>query len=73
MNFSSFSFCTSAANTASAEAVESMHDALIEMTQWPPFFKKYLALMPTIRAWSGYATSVKMVSTMPTRMRYLSG
>ncbi|KAM7456153.1 hypothetical protein BLSTO_03098 [Blastocystis sp. subtype 1] len=33
LNFSSLSFCTSAANTASADAVESMQLALIEITQ----------------------------------------
>ena len=33
-------FLTSRANTASGAAVESMHEALIEITKWPPFFKK---------------------------------
>ena len=31
---------TSWAKTASGEAVESTHDALIEITQWPPFLRK---------------------------------
>lgn len=29
----------------------------MEMTKLPLFFRKYCALMPTIRAWSGCATS----------------
>ena len=37
---SSASFERSFANTASVGAVESMHDALIEMTKCPPFFRK---------------------------------
>lgn len=41
---------TSRAKTASGGAVESMHDALMEMTKFPLFFKKYCALIPTIRA-----------------------
>ena len=70
---SSRSFCTSAANTASAEAVESMQLALMEITQCPPSFRKYFAFRPTMRAWSGCATSAKIVSTIGTRMRYFSG
>lgn len=50
---SSCIFLTSLAKTASAATVESMHDALIEMTTPPPFLRKYWALWPTIRAWSG--------------------
>ena len=31
----------------------------MEMTKLPLFFRKYCALMPTMRAWSGCATSVR--------------
>ena len=34
-----------------------MQEALMEMTKLPLFLRKYCALMPTIRAWSGCATS----------------
>ena len=46
----SCSFLTSRANTASGGAVESMQDALMEITKLPPFFRKYWELRPTIRA-----------------------
>ena len=49
----SCSFLTSRAKTASGGAVESMHDALMEMTKLPPFFRKYWALRPTMRACRG--------------------
>ena len=48
---------TSRAKTASGGAVESMQEALMEMTKLPLFFRKCCALMPTMRAWSGCATS----------------
>ena len=35
------------------------------MTKCPPFFKKLCALIATIRAWSGWATSANIVSTIP--------
>lgn len=57
---SSCIFLTSAAKTTSAGAVESMQLALIETTMWPLFFRKWCALRPTIRAWSGWATSAKL-------------
>lgn len=41
LNLDCCSFFTSAAKTASAGAVESMQEALIEMTQWPPLRKKW--------------------------------
>ena len=41
---------TSLANTASGGAVESIHDALIEITKWPPFLRKYCAFKATILA-----------------------
>ena len=41
LNLDCCSFFTSAAKTASAGAVESMQDALIEMTQWPPLRRKW--------------------------------
>jgi hypothetical protein len=41
---------THRANTASGGAVLSMQLALMEMTKWPPFFRKYWAFKPTIRA-----------------------
>ena len=72
-NLSACSFLTSAANTASGLAVESMQEALMEMTKWPLFLRKCCAFRDTIRAWSGCATSAKMVSTIPTSMRYLCG
>mmetsp|Transcript_23393 Transcript_23393/g.41387 ORF Transcript_23393/g.41387 Transcript_23393/m.41387 type:complete len:253 (-) Transcript_23393:211-969(-) len=53
--------------------VESIQLALILMIKCPPLRRKRCALMDTIRAWSGCATSAKMVSTMPMSMRYLRG
>ena len=50
----SCSFLTSRANTASGGAVESMHDALMEITKLPPFLRKYWELRPTIRACAGW-------------------
>lgn len=47
----SCSFLTSRANTASGTAVESIHDALIEITKLPPFLRKYWPFRPTIRAY----------------------
>lgn len=44
------SFLISDANTASGGEVESIQLALMEITKWPPFFRKYWALRPTIRA-----------------------
>ena len=73
LKLSLWSFLTSAAKTASAGAVESMHDALIEMTAWPPFLRKWCALRATMRAWSGCATSAKTTSTIERSMRYLFG
>lgn len=35
------------------------------MTTYPVFFKKWCAFNATILAWSGWATSEKIVSTMP--------
>ncbi len=64
---------TSRANTASGGAVESMQDALMEMTKKPPLRRKYCAFRPTMRAWSGCATSAKTTSTMGTSMRYFCG
>lgn len=37
------------------------------MTKCPPFLRKLWALIATIRAWSGWATSAKIVSTIPKR------
>lgn len=72
-SLSACNFLTSAAKTASGWAVESIQDALMEMTKWPPFFRKYCEFSDTIRAWSGWATSAKTVSTIPTSIRYLCG
>lgn len=66
-------FLTSAAKTASAGAVESIQLALTEIKTWPSCFKKWWAFKPTIRAWSGWATSAKMTSTMETSILYLVG
>ena len=64
---------TSLAKTASGLAVESIQLALIEMTKWPPVFKKWCELRATIRVWSGWATSAKTQSTMPTNILYFHG
>ena len=66
---SSFIFCTSLANTASGAAVLSIQFAFTETTIPPPTFRYKCAFSPTIRAWSGCATSAKMTSTMETSMR----
>lgn len=34
--------------------MESMHEALMEMTKKPPFLRKYWELRPTIRACAGW-------------------
>ena len=39
----------------------------IEITKCPSFFRKLCALMATIRAWSGWATSAKIQSTIPAK------
>lgn len=39
----------------------------MEITKWPPFFRKLCALRATILVWSGWATSAKMTSTIPWR------
>lgn len=44
---------------------EGMLITLMEITKWPPFFRKLCALRATIRDWSGCATSAKITSTMP--------
>ena len=80
-SFSLCNFFTSSAKTASGAAVESIQLAwieihrndssqslfltLIEITKLPLFFRKWCALSATIRAWSGWATSAKIVSTKP--------
>merc|ERR1711937_189333 len=73
LNWSFCSFATSAANTASGVAVESMHEALMLTTNPPPALRKYCEFSATMRAWSGCATSAKTQSTMPTSMRYFKG
>lgn len=64
---------TSLANTWAAGAVESIQLALMEMTMAPPFLRKWCALRAMIRAWSGWATSAKMTSTIWTSIRYFCG
>jgi hypothetical protein len=73
LNISVCSLLTSLANTTSAGASESIQLALIEMTACPPFLRKWCALIATIRAWSGCATSAKMTSTSDSSMRYFWG
>lgn len=53
--------------------VLSMQLALMEMRRPPPCFRNSLALIPTILAWSGWATSAKMTSTIGRSMRYAMG
>lgn len=81
LSFSLCNFFTSSAKTASGAAVESIQLAwmkvdrndlsyfsfltLMEITKLPLFFRKWCAFNATIRAWSGWATSAKMVSTKP--------
>ena len=55
----SCSFFTSRANTAVGSLVLSMQLALMLMIKWPPFCKKYAALMATMRAWSGCASQAR--------------
>lgn len=38
----------------------------MDITMWPLFLRKWWALMATILAWSGCATSANIVSTIPT-------
>ena len=49
LKLSFLSLFTSDAKTASGAAVESTHDALMEMTKCPPTLRKYEALRATIR------------------------
>lgn len=64
LSCNSCNFLTSLAKTASGGAVESIQDALIEITKCPAFFKKYCAFTPTIRA-----CNCETVSNGPRRFR----
>ena len=44
---------TMRADLGDAGDVESMQLALMLITKWPSFLRKYEALRPTMRAWSG--------------------
>ena len=43
------------------------------MTTCPSFLRKWWALIATIRAWSGWATSANIVSTIPDNKTFQSG
>jgi hypothetical protein len=47
-----------------------MHDAFIEITKCPLFLTNNAAFKPRIRAWSGYATSAKITSTIGINILY---
>lgn len=50
-----------------SETYSFLTHTFIDMTKCPPFLRKLWALIATIRAWSGWATSAKIVSTIPRR------
>lgn len=73
LTLSCCNFLTSLAKTVAAGTVESIQLALIEMMMCPPFFKNKWEFKVIILAWSGWATSAKIASTIPINILYLCG